>query len=367
MKSLIKRNIVFTCSLLIILIMTGCSESTESYTVDKSDIVESVYSSVIIEPSDLYLVNASNSGYIDDVNVKTGDDIGLGDVIFSVRDIQSNNSASNARLAYEMAKSNYTGDVNLLEDMKLELADAELKRKNDSTNFIRSKKLYEEGLMTRIEYDQTEVVYESSKTRCRLINNKIKRSQKDLKTSLSQAKNNYNSSLSRSEDALVRNKIDGKVYEVFKEPGEFVSMQEPVAMIGSKDKFIIKMRIDEVDITKVKLGQSIIVALEAYKKKTFKAKITRISPKMDAQTQTFEIEGEFINAPESLFMGLTGEGNIIILERKNAIVVPLEYVTDENIVKTESGDVKVKIGSRSLSHIEILSGLKEGDVILKPE
>ena len=291
----------------------------------------------------------------------------MGQVIFSVRDVQSSSLANNARLAYEMAQRNYTGEVNLLEDLKLELGDAQSKRASDSTNFERTKKLYNEGLVTSLEFEQSELTFKASKTRCGLITNKIARSKKDLKNSLSQAQNNYNSSLSRSDDAFVRNRIAGTVYDVYKEPGEFVSMQEPVAMIGSKDDFILKMRIDEVDITKVKLGQSIIVSLEAYKKKTFKAKITRISPKMDAQTQTFEIEGAFIDAPENLFMGLTGEGNIIILESKDAVVIPLEYLMDGNSVRTEAGTIQVKTGAKSLSHVEIISGLNEGDVILKPE
>lgn len=345
----------------------GCSDEPEGYVVKKSDIVESVYSSVIVEPKDLYIVNASNSGYIDELGAKTGDDVALGEIILTVRDIQSNSAASNAKLAFDMAQSNYNGNTNVLEDLKLELANAELKRGNDSTNFSRSKKLYKEGLMTKLEYDQSELAFESSKTQIRLLKNKIKRSEKDLQTSLLQAKNNYKSSLSRSEDALVRNKIDGKVYDVFKEPGEFVMMQEPVAMIGSKNSFIIKMRIDEVDITKVRLGQNIIVALEAYKDRTFEAKVTRISPKMDEQTQTFEIEGEFVKAPDALFMGLTGEGNIIIVERKSALVIPLEYLIDDNSVKTANGIVKVKTGTRSLSHVEIVSGLKEDDIIYKPE
>ena len=366
MNLMIKNKSVASIMVLI-LFFSSCSENSESYTVVKSDIVEAVYSSVTIEPKSLYIVNSSNSGYIDEINVQIGDEINFGDLIFSVRDVQSNNTASNAQLAYELAKNNYNGEVNLLEDLQLELDDAQSKRSSDSINFTRNQKLYEEGLITSIEYEQSELAFKTSKTRCQLINNKIIRSKSDLKTTLSQAKNNYNSSLSRSDDALVLSKIDGKIYDLLKESGEFVSMQEPVAMIGSKDSFIIKMRIDEVDITRVKLGQSIIVALEAYENQTFRAEITRISPKMDAQTQTFEIEGEFINSPESLFMGLTGEGNIVILEKEAAVVIPLEYLINGTSVRTSDGILNVEIGTRSLSHVEIISGLNEGDVVLKPE
>jgi hypothetical protein len=66
-------------------------------------------------------------------------------------------------------------------------------------------------------------------------------------------------------------------------------------------------------------------------------------------------------------MGLTGEGNIVVAEREGALVMPLEYLVDQNHVQGESKKIKVTTGARSLSDIEITSGLKEGDVILKPE
>ncbi|MFT6921731.1 MAG: HlyD family secretion protein [Crocinitomicaceae bacterium] len=364
MGMILKSKIILFC---LLLVLASCSSKEDGYTVGKMDIIESVYSSVIVEPKLMYIVNSSTSGYIDEMNFKTGDDIGFGEIVFSIRDVQSENSASNARLVYQMAKSNYSGEVNLLGDLELELDEAERKKANDSINFGRNKKLYEKDLITSLEYERSELAYKASKTRYRLLKNNITRSEMDLRNSLSQAKNNYNSSLSRSEDALVRNEIEGIVYDVFKESGEFVTVQEPVAMIGSKDAFIIKMRIDEVDVTKLKLGQKVIVALEAYKNKTFSAKITRISPKMDSQTQTFEIEAEFIETPKSLFMGLTGEGNIVISESKSSLVIPLEYLMPNNKVTTENGLVNVKTGSRSISHVEILSGLKEGDVIFKTE
>ena len=124
--------------------------------------------------------------------------------------------------------------------------------------------------------------------------------------------------------------------------------------------------IDEVDITRIKKGQKIVVTLEAYKSQSFEAKVTHITPKMDGRTQTFEIEGVFVDFPSELYMGLTGEGNIIVKQIKQALVIPREYLIDLNKVETENGMKKVKIGVQSLSHVEIISGLKEGEEILKP-
>ncbi|MGB0915334.1 MAG: efflux RND transporter periplasmic adaptor subunit [Crocinitomicaceae bacterium] len=349
-----------------ILGISSCSGDRIEQKVETAKIVESVYSSVVVEPQNMYNVIGSVTGYIDEINVEVGQEIAINQLLFKVRDIQSASTANNARLSYELAKKNYNGDVSLIEDLKLELANAEFKRKNDSLNLSRNKQLLEKGAITKVEFEQSELMYENTKAACKSIENRIARTKRELKTSLGQAKNNYNSSMSRSDDANVYSNVDGVVYDIFKETGELVSMQEPIAIVGAKDKFTINMMIDEVDITKVKIGQTIYISLEAYRGQSFEAKVTHITPKMDARTQTFKIEGEFVKAPEKLFMGLTGEGNIVINEIESAVVIPREYLVD-NKVETPNGFVDVVVGIKSLSHVQIISGLNPGDNILKPQ
>lgn len=326
-----------------------------------------MYSSVVVEPAEMYEVNALNAGYIDQLMVSYGDSVSEGSVLFLVRDVQSNASASNSKLALELARSKYRGEVSLLDDLELELDDAKRKQKNDSINYFRNKELFDKKLLTQYELEQSELKFSTAKTRTRLLANQLARAKADLKSSLDQAVNNYSSSLSRSKDAIVRNRIEGQVYDVFKKQGEYVSMQQPVLIVGSNDRFSIKMKIDEVDITRIKIGQRIKVSLEAYKNQVFDAKVTRISPKMNVQTQTFEVEGEFIESPEQLYMGLTGEGNIIVNQRENVLIIPLEYLIDGKYVLTDEGRVKIETGARSLSHVEVVSGVKSGTTIYKQE
>lgn len=357
---------IVSMSVLILLLMS-CSDERTSIAVSKSDIVEAVYSSVNIEPAKTYIVNAAVSGYIESFFVQIGDTVVLNQELFRIRDVQSSANSSNAQLAYEMARRNLSGELSLLEDIRLNIENAALKRQNDSISYARNKLLFEKELATQAEIEQSELQFRSSKNAHIGLINKLLRTDKELKTSLSQARNNYTSSESRSNDAEVRNKIAGMVYDIMKEEGEFVSMQEPVAIIGSDNEFTIKMLIDEVDVIRIKVGQQIYVSLEAYPNKSFEAKVTRISPKMDSRTQTFEVEGKFIQAPNELYMGLTGEGNIVINQRKNVLTIPREYLIGDNKVLTEDGETVVKIGAKSLSHVEIIAGLKEGQLIYKPE
>lgn len=360
------RLYVSALLLAMVALNSACSEERATFTVKKSSIVEAVYSSIVVEPYEMYNVNASVPGYLDVLTAKIGDTVKSNDILFLIRDITSKNTASNALLAYELAQKNYFGDQNVLDDMRLELKSAELRKRNDSIQYQRIKALQAKDMATKFELEQSELVYSASKNNFSAIQNRIRRTERELKLSMEQAKNNFNSSSARSDESTVRSRVNGIVYDIYKEKGELVSMQEPVAVVGSYDRFSIQMLIDEKDITRVKIGQRIAVTLEAYPKKVFEAVVKRITPKMDSRNQTFTVFGEFVNPPESLFMGLTGEGNIIVNQIDNAVVIPLEYLLEGNKVETPTGIIKVKTGVRSLSHVEILEGVKEGDLIYKP-
>lgn len=357
----------FLYGTLFILLLSSCSEERESHEVKSGDVVESVYSSVSLEPKGMYQVNALIAGHIDEVFVKPGDSVKKGDVLFTIVDVQSSANSENAKLAYELAKKNYSGEINVLDDLELELNSAGLRRRNDSLNFHRNKELFTNGAITSVEFESSELQYLASQNTHELIKKRIKRTKAELRTSLEQAKNTYTSSLSRTSDAVIRSEIDGIVYEVYKEEGELVMTQEPLSVIGSGDEFVIKMKVDEVDITRVHVGQKIYVHLEAYRGQVFEGKVTHITPKMDERTQTFALDGVFINAPKKLYLGLTGEGNIVVKEREGVVMVPLTYLIDDEQVETPDGMIKLRLGVRSLNEVEVLEGIKAGATIYKPE
>lgn len=365
MRDLINKKSVLTFALAMLLL--SCSEERDTYEVKSGPVVESVYSSVSLEPKGLYQVNALIAGHIDQIFVQPGDSVHKGDVLFTIVDVQSRANSANAKLAYELAKKNYSGDINILDDLRLELNSALLKRRNDSLNYSRNKELFDKNAITTVELESSELQFKASQNNHELIKKKINRTEAELKSSLEQAKNNYTSSLSRSSDAVIRSELDGIVYEVYKEVGELVMTQEPLSVIGSGSDFIIKMKVDEVDITRVNTGQKIYVHLEAYKNNVFEGKVTHITPKMDDRTQTFSVDGEFVNAPQKLYLGLTGEGNIVVGEKENVVLVPLAYLTEEGQVETLSGLKNVKLGIKSLNEVEIVEGLQAGDQIYKPE
>lgn len=358
------KNIGF---ILLIVLFSACGKERESTKPSHEELVEAVYSSVVIEPVNAYKVNSSITGYIDEVYFNEGDFVKKGDLLFLISNKPIALNEQNAELNYELLKDSYDGTANLIEEMKLDQKSSKMKMMNDSVNYQRFKMLFEKNACSKYELDNASMAYELSKNTYLSVSKRIVRKEKELKNQINQSKNNLNASSLKTNDYLIRSNIDGKLFQTFKEKGEFVSMQEPIAIVGDAKSYKLKMLIDEVDISKVTIGQKVLVTLEAYKNKVFEAKITKIAPKMDAQTQTFEIEAVFVDQPARLYMGLTGEGNIVINEKKKALVIPREYLLPGNKVETENGMVKVKTGLSNWSFIEIVSGLDENTVILKPE
>lgn len=348
-------------------VFVACSDERESIKPSRKEMVEAVYSSVLVEPINAYKVNASITGYLDEVAFREGEEVMIGEMLFIISNKPLQLNQQNAELNYQLIRDSYEGEANLIAEMKLELQSAKLKMLNDSVNYARVKNLYEDKALSKFELDNTSLAYEISRNNYASMKKRIARKEKELKNQIAQSRNNADVSSLRTEEYVIKSNITGKVFQIFKEKGEFVSMQEPLAVIGDKDKFKLKMLIDEVDISKVSLGQKVLVTLEAFKNSVYEAKISRIAPKMDERTQTFKVEAEFTKLPKKLYMGLTGEGNIIIHEKNSALVIPREFLQAGNKVETDQGLVQIKTGLSNWSYIEVLEGIDENTIIYKPE
>ncbi|MBR9833031.1 HlyD family efflux transporter periplasmic adaptor subunit [bacterium] len=329
-------------------------------------LVESVYSSVIIEPDSFYKVYASARGIIDEIYVKEGDSISKGDPIARIVDDNSKLLSENAELEMNLAQQNYEGQSNLIKDLENELTVARLKLINDSINFERQKRLWNQQIGSRTELEQRQLVYETSQNNVNTLHRQLDRKQDELKVSLQKSKNNYTNSLNNYKDYNVLSRVNGKVYELLKEEGELLSEQEPIGFIGSSNRFLIKMQVDEVDIVRIKKGQLVYVTLDAYDSQVFEAEVKQIIPQMNQATQTFWVEATFTNSPAVLYSGLRGEANIVISRKEKALTIPLEYLYGSNQVLTQKETLLVKTGLRSLERVEIMEGLDSNTIIFKP-
>lgn len=349
------------------ILLFSCEDDQDKILPKKRTLIESVYTSITIQPDSLYQVYSAVSGIIDKILVEEGDLVKKEEQLISIINNTPKLNTKNAQLSLNLAQKNYSGNAAILMSIQDEINAAKLKYKNDSINYFRQKNLWNQNIGSKIEYDTKELNYQLSKNNLQLLQSKYNRTKNELQTTLKQAQNNYQSSLINTKDFIIKSKINGKVYAINKNQGEIVNSMEPLASLGSETLFIIEMLVDEVDIVKVTKNQKVILTLDAYNDSVFTGKVSKILPKKDKRNQTFIVEALFDKQPKVLYPGLSGEANIVIAKKDSVLTIPKNYLINGNQVKTQNGLITVKPGLQNLEFIEILSGINENTYIYKPE
>ncbi|WP_299113936.1 HlyD family efflux transporter periplasmic adaptor subunit [uncultured Winogradskyella sp.] len=353
--------------ILVLVCCLSCTNYSEKTLPKEQELIESVYASATVQPDSLYQVYASVSGILDNTLTEEGELVRKNQALFQIINNAPKLNTYNSKLSFELAKQNYYGNGTVLNSIKDEINATKLKFKNDSINYYRQANLWNQNIGSKAEYDSKKLSFELSQSTLNQLQNKYQRTEQELRTALKQAQNNYQSSLINTKDFTVKSKIKGKIYAIYKEPGEIVTTIEPLASIGSSINFVIELLVDEVDIVRVNNNQEVLITLDAYSGKTFKGKISKIYPDKDKQNQTFKVEAIFKTPPKILYPGLSGEANIVITKKKKVLTIPKAYIIDSDKVKTDNGEIIITTGLQNMEYVEVLSGLTKDTYIYKPK
>ena len=356
-----KSFLIFT----VILTISSCGHAPLSTKVIERKINETVYASGNIESSNQYQVVSLVSGYIHKINIEEGNQIRKGQVIVEL----ANDGGLIALKSAELNRnfSDLKQNKNKIKELKFSLNTAKLKWKNDSIQLNRKKTLVENNVISENDFENFEVMALSSKANFTSLLLQLEDLQKQLKLNDELGKRNFDQSNKQVKDFNIKSEIDGVVFTILKKEGELVTPQSPLAIIGSDNNYILKLQVDEYDITKIKLGQLIKVKLDSYKGQVFDAKVSKISLFMNEKTKTFTIEGRFINQPATLYPNLTLEANIIIKSNLKALLIPREYLFNDYYVYLKNGSKKkIETGIMDLKYVEIKNGLNRNDEIIIP-
>lgn len=158
--------------------------------------------------------------------------------------------------------------------------------------------------------------------------------------------------------------------------GSQIHMWEPtVATLPDLTKMVSKTFVNEVDVRKVKQGQSVNIGLDAYPEKKLKGNVIRVAnvgeqrPNSDAKV--FEVAVELEGTDPTLRPSMTTSNRIVAKVIDDALFVPLECLHNEadtitfvymkiglNVTKQE-----IIVGETNSNEAVILGGLSENDLV----
>jgi len=153
-------------------------------------------------------------------------------------------------------------------------------------------------------------------------------------------------------------------------PGNLIALNAPVFRIVNNSHLEGVLNAPERELERLKAGLPLRMVVDAVPGRIFEGKVDRVSPVMDSGSGTFRVVAAFDNAPE-LRPGMFGRIEVVYDQRDDALTVPrVALLEDEGepalfVVRgTKAHRVPVKIGFSNGELAEVVSGVKEGDLVI---
>ena len=227
---------------------------------------------------------------------------------------------------------------------EVNLNQSKLSMANDSLEYSRIKKLYEQGGVSKSDFDAMELKYN------------VTRSQ-------------YQNLL---ENTILRSPVSGVITARNYDQGDMYG-GSPIYVVEQITPVKLYVGISEMDYTRVKKNDVVTLTADALPGKTFTGRIARIYPTIDAATHTFTAEVNVANSDRLLRPGMYARVTMNF-GSNHSIVVP-----DDCIVKQQGSGVRsvfvlqadntvkevvITLGRHFGTEYEILSGVAEGDKVV---
>jgi len=331
--------------------------------VEIRDITEFVAASGKIQPRVEVKISPDVSGEVVKIFVKEGDKVEKGDVLARIKPdtYQSN---------YDQMLATFDGQKANLANTKARLSQANAQLINSETAYNRSKRLFEQNVISQAEYDNAKASYLVAQAEVEAGKETVKAAEYSVKSTeamLNEARNNL-------ERTTIFAPMDGIVYSITVEIGERVagasqfSAGTEIMRIADLNEMEVQVSINENDIIRVNIGDTSKIEVDAYTNRTFTGVITQISNATKslaiASDQVMNYDVKIRIFPDSYLdlidenrtykfpfrPGMSASVEIITDKVSNAISVPIQAVTTrEDTAKSET--VKSSISSNRFKEV----------------
>jgi HlyD family secretion protein len=367
----------FTTVLLLIAFISGCgapkSEAPAVYykkqEITSETLEVSIEASGVIEAISSIEIKSKASGEILYLGAEVGDYVQKGSIIGQI---------------------DQRTPTNILNQSKSDLEAAKVRLENAESQFKRGAELHKNGSISDQSYED------------------IQENLAQAKSTLVRTEVSYENAKIALDDTIVRSPIFGTIISRPVEVGQVIS--SPTSAVGGGtllmtmadlSKVRVRALVDEIDVGKVSIGQTVSIKVAAYRDKEFFGKVSKIEPlaKIEQNVTTFPVLIDIDNKDNLLLLGMNTDVVIEILNKDVSMSAPSmslrtrkDIYSAANILNISKQEVDlflekkvkgenfnkfivikdsksgprlswVKIGVSDLSNVEILDGVSSGDFV----
>jgi HlyD family secretion protein len=314
-------------------------------TVETRDIRFTVNAAGDIGPAEQVSVRPEVNGKVDNLPVDVGDVVKKSDLLFSLddRDLQTEKQSQDKEI----------------ERAKLQLEQAQ-------RGYKRSEQLFNEKLISQELYEDTKTQYELAK-------NALQRAEKAL--DLVSERLRKTRIVAPFDCTVLTRPVS--VGQAVSGSGGFNSGTE-VLTIADLNEMVVNAHINQADVTRLKVGQDVLVSVEAVPGLVVTGKVERVAPQATIKNNIKGFASRILlrDVDRRIRPGMTAAVQIPVAAADNVVAVPLAAVfTELNpdtqqserfafVVKGEESERRMlKIGVSDNFYAEVLSGLSAGEVV----
>lgn len=265
------------------------------------------------------IAKVSGMEQIQAVNVKVGDKVEAGQVLAVLDNETSAINLSNAQLQFD----------------------------NAYTNYENGKQLFALGAVSQSELNQLNMAYENA-------NNTLRQAQMAM------------------DYATVTAPISGTVTMSNADVGSYATASAPMFEIANVDTLEISTGINEQNVSKIAIGQEVLLRINSVSDQWMSGKITEISKVMNTQTKNYPVTVAMSNKDDALVAGMYAEIEVVVDHVDDVLVIPVDAIVYKEaqpvvFVIQPDGTVKeahVEFGLDDGNKYVVTAGIQAGDQIV---
>lgn len=305
--------------------------SVEITTVGKSEISSDFTYTGKAAPSKQVSVVPAVPGKVTDYYYEVGDTVGSGAVLFRVdtTDLQNN---------LRSLEANYNVAV--------------LGRDNAKTTYENNRILYDEGIISKQEYDQVKYAYDSAEAQL---------------TSIEVQMDTVNKNIA---DCAVTSPMNGVIATRGVERGGYATQAAPAYTVMDLSTIKVEVGVSEQTVNSISVGDKVAVLMTAVSAEPLTGTVATVAPAA-GQTGTYTVTVTLKNDNNAIKVGMMAEVSFTMESAEDAIVLPRNAVIEKDgetyVYLIEDGTAKktiVETGIESGENIEITAGLADGDAVV---
>jgi RND family efflux transporter MFP subunit len=159
---------------------------------------------------------------------------------------------------------------------------------------------------------------------------------------------------------------DGTIIRRDGEIGQLMRPGDTLFWMSCCDGLRVSAEIDEEDVSLVRPGQNVLIRADAFPDRVFDGTVAEITPKGDPVARSFRVRVR-LPADTPLMIGMTVDCNIIIEERRDALLVPATAIVEGKVWLVQDGVLVqrgVTAGVSGEQLVEVKAGLAASDLVV---